>query len=82
MVRGHKLSHRRAHHFAPAPATENAVVPSAHHVQMLCTLAVNASAQIMRRTGLARARNIVQFAFYGKHGNAGDVLRLHPLKHT
>jgi hypothetical protein len=67
------------HQFAPAAATEDAVVPGTLGFQVALFLAHNAGAQVVGGLGLAGARDVVQFTFHGEQRRGGDVLGTHAL---
>ena len=74
---GDELDQLRINNVPPAAATEDAVMASAFDFQVLTLVGGHAAAQVLRRTGLARARNIVQLTFHGHQRSGLDVLRPH-----
>src|SRR5947208_12664759 len=75
----YELAHLRKHHFAPAPAGEDAVVPDARRDIVAAPLARNVEAERMRCLGLTITGNIVELALDGEECARGDRLRPHQL---
>ena len=65
----------RAHHLAPAPARENAVMAGLRHGEVLLLRLRNAAAQVVCGLRLARSRNVVEFAFGDVYTRPGLSLR-------
>ena len=65
------------HHIAPAAARKNSVMPSAFGFQMFLACHRYAAANCVNRLGLARARDVVQFAFNREQGGGFNILRAH-----
>jgi hypothetical protein len=63
--------------FAPATTGKNTIVASARRGEMLLHRFRNVGAQIVRRTRLTRAGDIVELAFDGKESDVLDILRTH-----
>ena len=72
------LDHR-VNQFAPAAAAEDAVVACTFSFKVLLVGLVNASAQIVGGSGLARAGDVVEFTLNRQQAGGGDVLRAHAL---
>lgn len=72
-----ELHQLRVDQFAPAAAAEDAVVARALDFVVLALRIGNAGAQAVRGFGLARARDVVEFAFDGQQRGRVDVLRTH-----
>ena len=74
-MRKDELLHFGVHHFAPAAAAENAVVPCTFSFVMHALVFGNACAQVMGSRCLARTGDVVQFAFNSHQCCGLDVLR-------
>ena len=68
------------HAFAPAAATEDAVVARALGFQMTLLFVDDAAAQAMRGLGLARAGDVIEFSLYREERRGLDVLGAHALE--
>ena len=77
-----EVAHLWVHGLAPAAAAEDAVVACALHFDVLAGIFINAGAQVVGSTGLARAGDIVQLAFDGQQSSLMDVLRAHQFGHA